>query len=81
MFVVVGCVGFALWAYSLRPAPEPQPCALPTKVGELGAVCGFRDPEDLDYVTSLDLVLVSEEGLGGRLLALRPTDLVDYAVN
>ena len=75
MFVVVGCVGFALWAYSLRPAPEPQPCALPTKVGELGAVCGFRDPEDLDYVTSLDLVLVSEEGLGGRLLTLRPTDL------
>jgi hypothetical protein len=66
---------FALWAYSLRPAPEPQPCALPTKVGELGAVCGFRDPEDLEYVSSLDLVLVSEEGLGGRLLALRPTDL------
>jgi hypothetical protein len=75
VLVVIGCVGLALWGYSLRPAPEPQPCALPTAVGELGAVCGFRDPEDLEYVPSLDRVLVSEEGLGGRLLALRPSDL------
>jgi len=73
--VVIGCVGLALWGYSLRPAPVPQPCVLPTSVGELGAVCGFRDPEDLEYVASLDRVLVSEEGLGGRLLALRPSDL------
>jgi hypothetical protein len=76
VLVVIGCVGLALWGYSFRPAPEPQPCALPTAVGELGAICGFRDPEDLEYVTSLDRVLVSEEGLGGRLLALRPSDLV-----
>jgi hypothetical protein len=75
VLVVIGCVGLALWAYSLRPTPEPQPCALPTAVGELGAVCGFRDAEDLVYVASLDRVLVSEEGLGGRLLALRPSDL------
>lgn len=75
VMVLIGCVGLALFAYSLRPAPEPQPCALPTAVGELGAVCGFHDPEDLEYVASLDLVLVSEEGLGGRLLALRPSDL------
>jgi hypothetical protein len=73
--VLLGCVGLALWGYSLRPEPEPQPCALPTAVGELGAVCGFRDPEDLEYVASFDRVLVSEEGLGGRLLALRPSDL------
>jgi hypothetical protein len=75
VLVVIGCAGLALWAYSLRPAPEPQPCALPTAVGELGAICGFHDPEDLEYVASLDRVLVSEEGLGGRLLALRPSDL------
>lgn len=75
VLVVIGCVGLALWGYSLRPPPEPQPCALPTAVGELGAICGFRDPEDLEYVTSLDRVLISEEGLGGRLLALRPSNL------
>jgi len=75
VLVVIGCAGLALWGYSLRPAPDPQPCALPTEVGELGAVCGFRDPEDLEYVASLDRVVVSEEGLGGRLLALRPADL------
>jgi hypothetical protein len=75
VLVVTACVGLALWGYSLRPEPAPQPCALPTEVGELGAICGFRDPEDLAYVTSLDRVLVSEEGLGGRLLALRPSDL------
>ena len=75
VLVVIGGVWLALWGYSLRPEPEPQPCALPTAVGELGAVCGFRDPEDLEYVPSLDRVLVSEEGLGGRLLALRPSDL------
>jgi len=75
VLVVIGCVGLALWGYSLRPAPEPQPCALPTAVGELGAICGFRDPEDLEYVALLDRVLVSEEGLGGRLLTLRPSEL------
>jgi hypothetical protein len=75
VLLVIGSVGLALWGYSLRPAPEPQPCALPTAVGEFGAICGFRDPEDLEYVKSLDRVLVSEEGLGGRLLALRPSDL------
>jgi hypothetical protein len=75
LLVVVGCVWLALWAYSLRPAPEAQPCALPTAIGELGAICGFRNPEDLEYVESFDRVLVSEEGLGGRLLALRPSDL------
>jgi hypothetical protein len=80
VLVVMGCVGLALWAYSLRPAPEPQPCALPTSVGELGAVCGFHGPEDLEYVASLDRVLISEEGLGGRLLALRPSDLAAGAI-
>ena len=73
--VLLGGLGLALWGYSLRPEPEPQPCALPTEVGELGAICGFRDPEDLEYVPLFDRVLVSEEGLGGRLLALRPSDL------
>lgn len=73
--VVIGGIFLALWGYSLRPAPAPQPCRLPEAVGELGAICGFRDPEDLEYVTSLDLVLISEEGLGGRLLALHPADL------
>lgn len=75
LLVAIGCVGLALWAYSLRPAPEQQPCALPTVIGELGAICGFHDPEDLAYVASLDRILISEEGLGGRLLALRPSDL------
>jgi hypothetical protein len=75
LLFVCGCGGLAVWGYTLRPAHQPQPCALPTAIGELGAICGFRNPEDLEYVASVDRVLVSEEGLGGRLLALRPSDL------
>ena len=75
VLVVIGFAWLALWGYSLRPAPSRSPARFRSRVGELGAICGFRDPEDLEYVASLDRVLVSEEGLGGRLLALRPSDL------
>lgn len=67
-------LGTAVWRYAHRAEPPPQPCALPD-AGELGAVCGFRNPEDVEYVPSLHVLLVSEEGRGGRLLALRPGDL------
>lgn len=58
--------------YTKRAEPTEQPCALPLSPGVLGAVCGFRNPEAVQYLASRDLLLVTEEGLGGRVLALRP---------
>src|SRR5262245_27194223 len=70
----VACSALALWLYSRRPVPAEQPCALPTSIAELGTVCGFRNPEDLQHVPSLGLILITEEGFGGRLLSLRSDD-------
>ena len=74
--VAVTAAGWlGVWLYSQRPTPARQRCALPTSAGELGSICGFRNPEDLEHVPSLGLVLVSEEGFGGRVLSLRLDDL------
>lgn len=72
--LLVAGAGTAVWRYAQRPDPPEQPCELPA-AGELGAVCGFRNPEDVEYVGSLHLLLVSEEGRGGRVLALHPDAL------
>jgi hypothetical protein len=72
--VLVGSAVLGVWAYSRRPVPEPAACSLPASVAELGTVCGFENPEDLEYVPSLGVVLVSEEGFGGRLLVLNLSD-------
>lgn len=69
--LVVGVAG-GIWLYTKRAEPVEQPCALPKAAGALGTVCGFKDPEDIEYVASRDLLLVTEEGLGGRVLAMRP---------
>jgi hypothetical protein len=70
--VLVLGAGTGIWLYTKRAEPVEQPCALPASAGVLGAVCGFNNPEDIEYVASRDLLLVTEEGLGGRILALRP---------
>lgn len=72
---VAASTWLAIWLYSKRPTPGPAPCVLATVPGELGSICGFKNPEDLDYVQSQARVLVSEEGFGGRLLSLRLHDL------
>src|SRR5262245_28154184 len=72
---VVSGAGLGVWLYSKRPVPEHVACALPSARGELGSICGFVNPEDLEHIPSLGVVLVSEEGFGGRLLSLRPDDL------
>lgn len=72
--VVAGVLGGAT-LYSLRPQPPAQPCTLPSHRGDLGSVCGFHNPEDVEALISQDLLLVTEEGLGGRVLALRPNAL------
>ncbi len=69
--LILGAAG-GIWHYTQRPEPVEQPCALPTSPGALGAVCGFKNPEAIQYLASRDLLLVTEEGLGGRILALRP---------
>jgi hypothetical protein len=73
-FVATGIVASLVlgsWLYTKRPQPEPTACSLPSAVGELGSICGFKNPEDLHHIRSMGLVLVSEEGFGGRLLSLR----------
>jgi hypothetical protein len=67
-----GCLG--IWLYSQRPVRPELPCALPAAVAELGSVCGFRNPEDLEHLRAQRLILISEEGFGGRLLSLRVDD-------
>jgi hypothetical protein len=62
------------WGYARRDEPPVQPCTFPTSPGELGAICGFRNPEDVEAVREHGALLISEEGLGGRILALRPGD-------
>lgn len=75
---VVGVVAsgwLGIWLYSKRPLPGQPPCALPSSIGELGSICGFQNPEDLQHISSLGMILVSEEGFGGRLLGIRLDDL------
>jgi len=46
-----------------RSAPRPE-CSLE---GTIGTICGFRNPEDLEYVPSSDLIVVSNMRFDGRL--------------
>jgi hypothetical protein len=48
---------------------------MPSRVGELGSICGYRRPEDLELVSSQNIVIASEERTGGRLMGLRVDDL------
>jgi len=72
----LGALGVAaLWGYSHRPLPHRDDCALPSRPGELGSICGVRNPEDLELVPELGLVVTAEFERGGRLMALRLADL------
>jgi hypothetical protein len=79
--LLIGAVGlmvtivFGAWLYTKRPEPQPTACSLPTTANELGTICGFKNPEDLQHIVSLGLILISEEGFGGRLLSLQLDDL------
>ena len=68
-------VAIGSWAYTKRAEPAAAACRLPTTTAELGSVCGFKNPEDLQYVRSMNLIVVSEEGFGGRVLSLDPNAL------
>jgi hypothetical protein len=78
--LLVASVGIAAGAIGLsryvdRPTLPPIACAMPERVGELGALCGVERPEDFALVASQNLIIVSEERSGGRLMGLRPDRL------
>jgi hypothetical protein len=56
------CIG--LPACGGTPRPD---CAPPAGIGEIGTICGFQGPEDLEYVRKVGLVVVSNMRHGGRL--------------
>lgn len=73
---LVGSVACAsIWLYSKRAVPPVGDCAMPSRVGELGAICGYQRPEDLELISSQNIVVASEERSGGRLMGLRVDDL------
>jgi hypothetical protein len=73
---LVGSVAFAsIWLYSQRAVPPIRDCAMPSRVGELGSICGYQRPEDLELISSQNIVVASEERTGGRLMGLRVDDL------
>ena len=56
---------------------ERGPCGPPAKPGEIGSICGFRSPEDLEHVRRTGLIIVSNLTLtgaegGGYLAAFEP---------
>lgn len=71
----LAAASIATWHYSQRVVPTLGDCAMPTRVGELGSICGVRRPEDLELVSSHNLIIASEERSGGRLMGLRLDDL------
>jgi hypothetical protein len=50
----LGCGGEA--------SPRAEPCRPPGAVGELGTLCGFARPEDVELAPEAGVVLVSEQG-------------------
>ena len=48
-------------------AGERTACGPPAAPGQVGSVCGFHNPEDLEYVRRPDLVVVSNMRFGGVL--------------
>jgi len=79
MFVVVTLIvlgaAISVRQYIHRPELAHPACRLPSQVGEIGSLCGFDKPEDLEWVRSRRIVVASEERQGGRLLAIDPTRL------
>ena len=68
-FLIAGAV-IGVRRYAERPVPAAVECKMPSRVGELGAICGVRRPEDLELVASQNLVIASEERSGGRIMGL-----------
>ncbi len=65
LLVLPSCMG----EHSLRAE-----CRLPTVAGELGSVCGFRNPEDLAYFPSAETLITAEFEVGGGIVAFSPSD-------
>jgi hypothetical protein len=63
--LVVALLALAL-AGCFSPAERPG-CSPPTAPGEVGSLCGFRNPEDLEHVRRAGLVVVSNLRFGGLL--------------
>jgi hypothetical protein len=55
--VVVGCAD----------GRQRPPCRPPAAAGEIGSICGFHGPEDLEYVRRTGVIVVSNLRLDGRL--------------
>ncbi len=68
--IIVSALWTSIWLYSHRATPQRPACALPVQVGELGSICGYQNPEDLDVVPSRNILIASEERSGGRLMGL-----------
>lgn len=47
--------------------PDRPPCAPPSAPGEIGSICGFHGPEDLEYVRRAGLIVVSNLRLDGAI--------------
>ena len=72
---------FLLWAALLVAGCRAQPrgpCNPEPRPGELGTICGFENPEDVEAVPAAGVVLVSEirvmQGTGGGALSAVPLD-------
>ena len=47
-------------------APDRPPCAAPEGPRQLGSLCGFENPEDVEVVSTAGLLLVSQMRIGAR---------------
>ena len=72
-------LGLSLLALTLACAGAPRGDCMPDPLpGELGSVCGFQNPEDVEAVPELGLLLVSQlrsvDGSVPGSLAALPVD-------
>ena len=76
--LVLGCAIVAGCSDRARPPCEED--------GDIATICGFRNPEDLEYVSAADLILVSNmrhDGPnldGGYLSAMKPAVWTPYVI-
>jgi hypothetical protein len=63
LLLAIGAVAMA----ACGNAPQRPPCRPPAAAGEIGSICGFHSPEDLEYVRRMGLIVVSNLRLDGRL--------------
>src|SRR5262249_62398994 len=70
---------FLLWVALLAPGCRAQPrgpCNPEPRPGELGTICGFENPQDVEAVPAAGVVLVSEirvvQGTGGGAISAGP---------